>query len=115
MSEKKQSDQFQYNTEPTSDNTLHTLLIEKKRLIVPVIFIPGVMGSNLKEKTGKINSKKVWCLDDPLSVLGWALPYYGNAKARKLELDPNKTMVDDRGKITEAFDAEVARIKKNTL
>lgn len=112
MSEKKQSDQFQYNTEPTSDNTLHTLLIEKKRLIVPVIFIPGVMGSNLKEKTGKINSKKVWCLDDPLSVLGWALPYYGNAKARKLELDPNKTMVDDRGKITEAFDAEVARIKK---
>lgn len=112
MSEKKQSDQFQYNTEPTSDNTLHTLLIEKKRLIVPVIFIPGVMGSNLKEKTGKINSKKVWCLDDPLSVLGWALPYYGNARARKLELDPNKTMVDDRGKITEAFDAEVARIKK---
>ena len=112
MSEKKQSDQFHYNTEPTSDNTLHTLLIEKKRLIVPVIFIPGVMGSNLKEKTGKINSKIVWRLDGSSSLLGWAMPFYGGASARKLELDPDKTMVDNRGKIVEAFDAEVARIRK---
>lgn len=112
MSEKKQPEQFQYNTVPTSDNTLHTLFIEKERLIVPIIFIPGVMGSNLREKKDKFNSKKVWRLDGAPSVLGWALPHYGNARTRKLELDPNKTMIDDRGKITEAFDTEVARIKQ---
>lgn len=80
MSEKKQPEQFQYNTVPTSDNTLHTLFIENKRLIVPVIFIPGVMGSNLKEKTGKINSKIVWRLDGSSSLLGWAMPFYGGGQ-----------------------------------
>lgn len=85
--------QFLYNTVPTSLNTLQTIQVEKERLIVPIIFIPGVMGSNLKVKPKNIkkhNAKKIWCLDNTISLLGWALPYYGDAKARKLELDPDK-------------------------
>lgn len=97
MYNRKQKQTFQYNTVPTSDNRLHTLLVEKERLIVPIIFIPGVMGSNLKQKAAYFDSEKVWCLDGISSVVGWALPYYGDAKARKLELDPSKTTVDDRG------------------
>ncbi|MBC9132012.1 hypothetical protein FcAc13_11945 [Frischella sp. Ac13] len=118
MSNKKPQQSFQYNTVPTSDNTQNTLFLEKGRLIVPIIFIPGVMGSNLKVKPKNIKkqkAKKVWRLDSHLSVLGWALPYYGNAKARKLELAPDKTAVDDRGKIIEASDdasdRKVAQIK----
>ncbi|MBX4134237.1 hypothetical protein JMI89_11430 [Frischella sp. Ac48] len=115
MNNKKPQQSFQYNTVPTSDNTQNTLFLEKGRLIVPIIFIPGVMGSNLMEKTGKLDSKIVWRLDSPLSVLGWALPHYGNAKARKLELAPDKTTVDDRGEIIEASDdasdRKVAQIK----
>ncbi|WP_294611244.1 hypothetical protein [uncultured Gilliamella sp.] len=111
MYNRKQKQTFQYNTVPTSDNRLHTLLVEKERLIVPIIFIPGVMGSNLKQKTGKYDSKKVWCLDGISSVVGWALPYYGDAKARKIELDPNKTTVDDRGVVKDAAADEVKRIK----
>lgn len=106
--------QFLYNTVPTSLNTLQTIQVEKERLIVPIIFIPGVMGSNLKVKPKNIkkhNAKKIWCLDNTISLLGWALPYYGDAKARKLELDPDKTAVDDRGKIIDASDSEVAHIK----
>ena len=113
MNMNNQQEPFLYHTEPTSPNTLQTLIIEKERLIVPIIFIPGVMGSNIKVKPSDTdtNTKKVWCLDNTTSLLGWALPKYGDAKARKIELDPDKTIVDERGKIIEASDSEVAHIK----
>ena len=117
MNNKKPQQSFQYNTVPTSDNTQNTLYLEKGRLIVPIIFIPGVMGSNLKVKPSNTdtNTDKVWRLDYVFSLLGWALPHYGNAKARKSKLSPDKTAVDDRGKIIEASDdasdRKVAQIK----
>lgn len=113
MSNRIQQQPSQYHTVPTSDNTLQTLFVEKERLIVPIIFIPGVMGSNLKVKPSDkdTETEKVWCLNTKASLLGWSLPYYGDAKARKLELDPDKTAVDDRGKIIDASDSEVAQVK----
>ncbi|MWP48023.1 triacylglycerol lipase [Gilliamella sp. Pas-s27] len=119
MTNTNQQATFLYNTVPTSENTIQGLYLEKERIIVPIIFIPGVMGSNLKEKIDKQkvksietnNSKPVWRLDGEMSAIGWALPYYGDAKARKLELDPEKTEVDDRGTVVDAAAKEVARIK----
>ena len=113
MNNKKPQQSFQYNTVPTSDNTQNTLFLEKERLIVPIIFIPGIMGSNLKVKPSNTdsNTDKVWRLDNVFSLLGWALPHYGNAKARKSKLSPDKTAVDDRGKIIDAAASEVANIK----
>lgn len=111
MREKKQQQSFQYHTEPTSDTTLQTILIEKERLIVPIIFIPGVMGSNLREKTTKSFSKPIWRLDRAMTAIGWSSPYYGNPKSRKLELDPDKTEVDDRGAVIDAAANECAQIE----
>ncbi|WP_241575332.1 hypothetical protein [Rosenbergiella nectarea] len=58
--------------------------------VIPVIFIPGVMGSNLKNGKSKVwqfsfSSLKKWPLAGP--------------EKRKFLLDPQTTMVDDSGKI----------------
>ncbi|MBT0731685.1 esterase/lipase family protein, partial [Rosenbergiella nectarea] len=58
--------------------------------VIPVIFIPGVMGSNLKNEDGE-----VWQFSFS-SLKKWPL---ANAKKRKGLLDPVTTMVDDSGKI----------------
>lgn len=58
--------------------------------VIPVIFIPGVMGSNLKNSDGE-----VWQFS--LSSLG-ILPL-ANAKKRKKLLDPRTTEVDENGEI----------------
>lgn len=58
--------------------------------VIPVIFIPGVMGSNLKNEDGE-----VWQFSAP-SLKKWPL---ANAKKRKGLLDPKTTTVDDSGEI----------------
>lgn len=58
--------------------------------VIPVIFIPGVMGSNLKNEDGE-----VWQFSAP-SLKKWPL---ANAKKRKRLLDPKTTTVDDSGEI----------------
>ncbi|WP_036773910.1 esterase/lipase family protein [Photorhabdus australis] len=62
--------------------------------VIPVIFLPGVMGSNLKSK-----GKSVWRLNSEYStdVVLWM---FRGAPYRKKTLDPNKTVVDDSGAIT---------------
>ncbi|NHB63444.1 esterase/lipase family protein [Photorhabdus sp. RW14-46] len=63
--------------------------------VIPVIFLPGVMGSNLKSKEGK----SVWRLNEIWSfeVLVWMCR---GASYRKDTLDPSNTEVDDSGDIT---------------
>lgn len=58
--------------------------------VIPVIFLPGVMGSNLKNEDGE-----VWQFSAP-SLKKWPL---ANAKKRKELLDPKTTTVDDSGEI----------------
>lgn len=58
--------------------------------VIPVIFIPGVMGSNLKNKEGEVwqfsvDSLRKWPLASP--------------EKRKFLLDPKTTTVDDSGAI----------------
>lgn len=63
--------------------------------IIPVIFIPGVMGTNLK--TNEKNGKVIWRGDRLHAVLfKWA----GMSGRQRSELlNPNTTVVDDRGDI----------------
>lgn len=58
--------------------------------VIPVIFIPGVMGSNLKNGDGE-----VWQFSIP-SLTKWPL---ANARKRKELLNPATTMVDYSGEI----------------
>ncbi|AYD42613.1 esterase/lipase family protein [Yersinia rochesterensis] len=60
---------------------------------IPVIFLPGVMGSNLKTNS-QGESDKLWRLDDTFSPAGWL---FTGAKTRKKELDPTKVIVDPAG------------------
>lgn len=75
--------------------------------IIPVIFVPGVMGSNLK---GQGNSKEVeWLLDSNGTMLGWTTkgPNY-----RKRHLTPANMRVLDTGKIAEGTPIPAEELKR---
>lgn len=59
--------------------------------VIPVVFVPGIMGSNLKDSS----EQSVWRVDSGLSVARewlWATP-----QKRKRVLDPTLTFVDSEG------------------
>lgn len=60
--------------------------------IIPVIFLPGVMGSNLKND----KHQSIWKADSIASMLSWTTK---SASQRKKLLDPSKTSVDSDGAI----------------
>lgn len=64
--------------------------------IIPVIFVPGVMGSNLKG-IGAVKGK-TWTLNSPSSMAPWMVR---GAETRKLSLTPSTMTVDDAGAIPE--------------
>ncbi|WP_226572268.1 PGAP1-like alpha/beta domain-containing protein [Mangrovibacter yixingensis] len=65
--------------------------------VIPIIFIPGVMGSNLKNNQG--DGEQIWNLDSTWNI---ALTWFGEeAKVRKEKLSPLTTEVDDSGKVDE--------------
>ena len=102
-----------FNTRPRSNEDVVQMHIEKERKVIPIILLPGVMGSNLKLKSvnGDNNSRKVWRIDTPLNMTKWLLPILGNAKRRKCLLDPKKTEVDDRGRVIEAASKEISSLQ----
>lgn len=107
--------EFSFTTASASQNKEQIIYIEKPRTIIPIVFIPGIMGSNLSaisEQTNDKSTEKVWRLDDSISAIGWSFPYYGTAKARKLEFDPEKTEVDDRGLVIDAAAKEIAQVEQ---
>ena len=59
--------------------------------VIPVIFVPGVMGSNLK---GIKNKNLTWRLDTQTSLLPWLK---NDAAYRKQNLNPQAMTVDDGG------------------
>lgn len=60
--------------------------------VIPVVFLPGVMGSNLMNKKGK----SIWKVDGKTSMIVWT--GRGAAKRKKL-LNPTQTAVDPSGYI----------------
>lgn len=78
-------------------NKVSTAEIEDLR-VIPVIFLPGIMGTNLKAKSSKKNAKAVWRYDSETSLLGWSLPSSGPIE-RKRVLHPERVDIDNRGSI----------------
>ncbi|WP_157510982.1 alpha/beta hydrolase [Frateuria sp. Soil773] len=91
--------------------------------VLPVILIPGIMGSNLRNNKDK---SKVWRLDNPPSLLNhWFLRNQPaglagkmalsmNAGKRQKEMHPARTEVDNRGaipskRVGSVFDAKTYR------
>lgn len=68
--------------------------------IIPVIFVPGVMGSNLKERGAQPEKAVRWRLDSKGSAGQWALLKY-DAAFRKRYLSPAVMEVDDEGKVSD--------------
>jgi len=115
MSENNHYPKFEFMTSPAAENKVHTIYIEKAKQVVPVIFIPGVMGSNLRAKSQSRDDKKVktvWLLNSTGSPLGWAMPGAGSAKVRRKELDPAKTDVYYGGKVVDATEKDIAKIEQ---
>lgn len=68
--------------------------------VLPVIFVPGIMGSNLKS-TDK-EGTPVWRLDEGIGGIPWGLVGKFVTKGpgpRQQLLHPDRTTVDDRGKL----------------
>jgi len=100
---------------PTSDTRVKTILVDP-RPVVPIVFLPGIMGTNLKAK----DNSSVWRppnKDNPVAILcaiffllGWWLR---GPAARQTRMNPLTTRVDNRGAIRSAGsglrDAEQAR------
>jgi len=63
--------------------------------VIPVIFLPGVMGSNLKT-IGDGPSDELWRLDGASSAASWLL---SGPIDRRRKLNPKKVIVDSSGKI----------------
>jgi len=68
--------------------------------IIPVIFVPGVMGSNLRQRGVDPKDAIRWRLDDAKSAGRWALADR-DAVFRKRFLTPTVMEVDTQGKVSE--------------
>ncbi|WP_321949109.1 hypothetical protein [Paraburkholderia sp. J10-1] len=63
--------------------------------VIPVVFVPGVMGTNLAKKDSN-PPEPVWLLDDNTTIGPWMMK---GAADRKRILDPDKTQVFCGGRI----------------
>ncbi|MCX8649213.1 hypothetical protein J3U21_03915 [Gilliamella sp. B2776] len=124
MTENNNHQQFEFNTVPRSDNSIEHITLKKERQVIPIIFLPGVMGSNLKVKAQKNryeddnenngeddDTEAIWRLDNITSLAKWILWRFGNAKARRKKLHPQKTQVDNRGKVIDAATNQINLIQ----
>ena len=69
---------YPVHTYPSSDE-VEVVLRKVPSRVVPVIFLPGVMGSNLRG-VGDSQIEEIWRLDGVSSLLGWTMK---DARERK--------------------------------
>lgn len=82
-------------TSPTQSNTRAEVVVPPD-VVVPILFVPGVMGSNLRNRE---TGESVWNASSTLKLaLQWA---FRSAKTRQIKLDPNTTEADPEAKIPE--------------
>lgn len=83
---------------PTQD-TRRAELVVPPNVIVPIVFVPGIMGSNLRNLKSK---ESVWNASTLLSLAWqWA---FRSAKTRQTKLNPDVTEADPEGKIPKVAD-----------
>ncbi|APW38761.1 hypothetical protein RD110_17400 [Rhodoferax koreense] len=90
---------------PTADKVIHDLPVPPKK-VIPIVFLPGVMGSNLrmtKKRQKELDRKddKAWKADDigPFETAVFSAGYGGwfreaTPAQRQLNFDPEETEVD---------------------
>lgn len=77
---------------PAEDLTRSSMCI-RPTTVVPIIFLPGIMGSNLRDATTK---ESVWNTNSTIAVLlQWI---FRSSSTRQTKLAPDKAEVDDRGR-----------------
>jgi len=104
--ERNQQAQIDKSGKPTFEWTLtSSRLTDTVRLIagpfnvLPVIFVPGIMGSNLKSKE---DGKPVWRLDTGIGGIPWGMLKQFATKGpgpRQQLLHPARSEVDDSGRV----------------
>ncbi|WP_156393089.1 lipase/acyltransferase domain-containing protein [Burkholderia sp. Leaf177] len=77
-------------TSPSDDSIAVCYMVPDR--IIPVIFVPGIMGSNLQN----LQEDPVWVVNSPEAMAGWAPK---SATYRKRSLNPASTMVFDGGEL----------------
>ncbi|HIY70350.1 MAG TPA: hypothetical protein H9827_02675 [Candidatus Luteimonas excrementigallinarum] len=82
------------------------VVLADPRPVIPVIFLPGIMGTNLRNKhTGRrvwrpLNTSSITLGNGNWAEVGWAKDFFlATAAERRRWLDPETTEVDPRGKI----------------
>lgn len=89
------------------DNSVAVAMMVPDR-IIPVIFVPGVMGSNLRGN--KPETKGVtWRLDSSTSMKPWLVR---GAKRRKETLQPQLMEVDNEGRIPSSTEQDNEELKR---
>ena len=83
-----------------------------QRRVLPVIFVPGIMGSNLMDLRGR----KVWRLDTIRGVpvgLAQKMAFSGPATRQRL-MHPNRTRVDPGGNVPKGLGGSVSKREEYT-
>lgn len=88
------------------DATVAVVSMVSDRMI-PIVFVPGVMGSNLKGIGGAKGYQ--WRLDSSGSMAGWLLK---DARARKAILTPTTMVVDNEGLLPEGTQQQKEELKR---
>ncbi|MGY0634674.1 hypothetical protein [Luteimonas sp. A478] len=89
------------------------VVLADPRPVIPVVFLPGIMGTNLRNKyTGKrvwrpLNKDSFTYGSGNWKEVGWAKDFFlATAAERRRWLDPETTEVDPRGKVYYRVDME---------
>jgi len=83
---------------PTQDTRRSEIQVPPNE-VVPILFVPGIMGSNLRNRQSE---ESVWNASTLLSLAWqWA---FRSAKTRQAKLDPSTTEADPEGKIPKVAD-----------
>ncbi|WP_136068472.1 esterase/lipase family protein [Modicisalibacter radicis] len=77
---------------PSAENHVTPVIVHEG--VIPIVFVPGVMGSNLVNT----QSDDTWRLDSQLSASPWLIK---GAQARKRILNPTQTVVDSEGDVSQ--------------
>lgn len=80
-------------------------LVMRRMSVLPIVFVPGVMGTNLKSNDG--NDKQVWRVDSGLKTL--KIMDGMSAGDRQKALHPSRTEVDPRGALPDGKVAGLVR------
>ncbi|WP_052500234.1 MULTISPECIES: esterase/lipase family protein [Acinetobacter] len=94
---KKNEDHFTSITTPSTNPTLANAILGPK-FVIPIIFIPGIMGSNIMSNDGD----QVWFPPNGKMSGAWAAvdgKFFRTAKKRQRQLNPETTQVSNAGEI----------------